>query len=46
MGGSGPGKTIVLLKLIKHQPDTDKIYLYVKYPFESKYQCLIMEEKK
>ena len=38
IGGSGSGKTIVLLNAIKHQwPDIDKIYLYVKYPFESKY---------
>ena len=40
--GSGSGKTNVLLNLIKHQqPDIDKIYLYVKDPFESKYQLLI-----
>ena len=39
--GSGSGKTNVLLNLIKHQrPDTDKIYLYIKDPFESKYQLL------
>ena len=32
----------MLLNLIKHQrPDIDKIYLYVKDPFESKYQLLI-----
>ena len=38
IGGSGSGKTNVLLNLIKNQrPDTDKIYLYVKDPFESKY---------
>ena len=31
----GSGKTNVLLNLIKHQrPDIDKIYLYVKDPFE------------
>ena len=31
-----------LLKLIKHYPPYfDKMYLYVKYPFESKYQLLI-----
>ena len=42
IGGSGLGKTNVLLILIKHQqPDIDKIYLYVKDPFESKYQLLI-----
>ena len=37
-GGAGSGKTNVLLNLIEHQlPDIDKIYLYVKDPFESKY---------
>ena len=42
IGGSGSWKTYVLLNLIKHQrPDIDKIYLYVKDPFESKYQLLI-----
>ena len=42
IGGSGSGKTNVLLNLIKHQrPDIDKISLCVKDPFESKYQLLI-----
>ena len=37
--GSGSGKTNVLLNLIKNQrPDIDKIFVYVKDPFESKYQ--------
>ena len=41
IGGSGSLKTNVLLNLIKHQQlDIDKIYLYVKDPFESKYQLL------
>ena len=41
VGGSGSGKTNVLLNLIKNQrPDTDKIYLFFKDPFESKYQLL------
>ena len=31
----------VLLNLVKHQSDIDKIYLYVKGPFESKY-CLFI----
>ena len=32
----------MLLKLIKNQqPDIDRIYLYIKDPFESKYQLLI-----
>ena len=40
--GSGSGKTNVLLNLTKHQrPDTDKTYLYVKDPFESKHQLLL-----
>ena len=31
IGGSGSGKTNVLLNIIKHQlPDIDKIYLYGK----------------
>ena len=47
IGGSGSGKTNVLLNLIKHQrPDIDKIYLYVKDPFESKYQLLINGREK
>ena len=37
-GGSGFGKTNVLLNLIENQPDTDKIYLYAKDPYEAKYQ--------
>ena len=41
IGGSVSGKTNVLLNLIKQQPDIDKIYLYVKDPFKSKYQVLI-----
>ena len=41
IGGSGSGKTNVLLILIENQPDIDKIYLYTKDPYEAKYQCLI-----
>ena len=42
IGGSGSGKTNVLLNLIKNQrPDIDKIYLHVKDPFKSNYQLLI-----
>ena len=45
-GGSGLGNN-KSLNLIKHQqPDTDKIYLYVKVPFKSKYQLLIKGRKK
>ena len=43
IGSSGWGKTNVLLNLIKHQQsDIDKIYLYVKNIFESRYQLLII----
>ena len=41
IGGSGSGKTNVLLNLINNQPDTDKIYLHAKDPNENKYQFLI-----
>ena len=41
IGGSGSGKTISLFNLINHQPDIDKIYLYAKHPYKSKYQFLI-----
>ena len=40
IGGSGSGKTNVLLNLIENQPDIDKIYFYAKDPFEVKYQYL------
>ena len=36
----------MLLNLIQLQrPNTDRIYLYVKDPFESKYQLLINERE-
>ena len=41
MGGSGSGKTNVLLNLIEKQPDIDKIYLYAKDSYEAKYKYLI-----
>ena len=41
IGGSGSGKTNVLLNVIENQPDIDKIYLYTKDPYEAKYQYLI-----
>ena len=41
IGGSGSGKTNLLLNLIENQPDIDKIYLYAKDRYESKYQYLI-----
>ena len=37
----------MLLNLIKNQqPDVEKIYLYVKDPFKSKYQMLTNQRKK
>ena len=44
IGGSGSGKTNLLSNLIENQPDIDKIYLYAKDPYESKYQYLIKEK--
>ena len=40
-GGSGSGKTNLLLNLINKQTDIDKIYLYAKDPYEAKYRFLI-----
>ena len=46
-GDSGSSKSNVLQNLIKNQrPDIDKIYLYVKNPFQSKYQLLISWREK
>ena len=42
VGGSGSGKTNLLLNLIENEPDIDKIYLYAKDPHESKYQYLLI----
>ena len=41
IGGSGSGKTNAILNLINHEPDIDKIYLYGKDQYETKYQLLI-----
>ena len=41
IGGSGSGKTNVLLNLIENKLNIDKIYLYAKGPYEAKYQYLI-----
>ena len=46
VGGSGSGKTNALLNLINNQPDTDKIYLYAKDTYETKYQYLINKGEK
>ena len=46
VGGSGSGKTNVLLNLMEKQPpDIDKLYLYAKDPYEAKYQYLINERE-
>ena len=45
IGGSGSGKTNLLLNLIESRPDIDKIYLYTKDPYESKYQYLIYKRE-
>ena len=37
IGGSGSGKTKVLLNLIENQPDIDKINLCAKDPYEARY---------
>ena len=41
IGGSGSGETNLLSNLIEKQPSIDKIYLYAKNSYESKYQYLI-----
>ena len=41
IGGSGSGKTNILLNLINNQPDIDKIYLYSKDSCETIYQFMI-----
>ena len=40
-GDSGSGKINSLI----HQPDTDKIYLYAKDPYEAKYKLLINKQE-
>ena len=47
IGVSGSGKTKVLLSSIKNQrSNIEKIYLYVKHPFNSKYKLLINRREK
>ena len=38
-------KKNLLLTLIENQPDIDKIHLYAKDPYESRYQYLINERE-
>ena len=46
IGGSGSGKTNALLNLMSNQLDIDKIYLYAKDSYETKYQYLINKREK
>ena len=46
VGGSGSGKTNALLNLINNQPGIDKLYLYIKDPYEAKYKYLIHRVQK
>ena len=43
--GSGSGNTNALLNSINNQSDIDKIYLYAKDPYETKYQNLINKQE-
>ena len=45
IGGSGSGKTNILLNLINEQDDIDKIYLYAKDLSEPKYEFLIKKRQ-
>ena len=45
IGGSGSGKTNVLLNLMENQPDIGKIYLSAKDLYEAKYQYLIKKRE-
>ena len=45
IGGSGSGKTKLLLTLVKKQDDIDKIYLYTKNFIEPKYEFLIKKHE-
>ena len=45
IGGSGSGKTNILLNLINEQDDIDKIYLYAKDLSEPKYEFLIKKRR-
>ena len=46
VGGSGSGIVNALLNLINNQPYIDRIYLYAKDPYETKYQYLIHKREK
>ena len=44
-GGSGSGKTNILINLINEQHDIDKIYLYAKDLSKPKYEYLIKKRE-
>ena len=43
IGGSRSRKTNALLNLINHEPHVDKIFLYAKDPYQTKYQKVLIE---
>ena len=45
IGGYGSRKTNSLFNLINQQPDIDKMYLYTKDPYETKYKFLIKKRE-
>ena len=45
VGGSGSGKTNSLMNLLSKHADIDKIYLYVRDPYEEKYDYLIKKRE-
>ena len=45
IGGSGSGKTNSLFNLINEKQGNDKIYLYAKDPYETKYKFQLTKEK-
>ena len=45
IGGSGYGNTNSAFNLISHQLDIDKIYIYAKHLYESKYKFLINKKE-
>ena len=46
IGSSKSGNTNSLFNLINQQPDIDKMYLYAKDPYETKYQFLINKQER
>ena len=45
IGGSGSGRKNALLYLTSHQPDTDRIYLYVKELYGTIFHLLVNKRK-